>query len=89
MRSVLAVRSCHGYAVHPTQKPVGILHPLIEFSVPVSGIVLDPFAGSGSTLVAAREAGRRAIGIEVQERYCEIAAKRLAQGVLPLGKEVG
>lgn len=82
MRSVMAVRSCHGYAQHETQKPVGILAPLIEFSCPPAGVVLDPFAGSGSTLVAARDMGRKAIGIEIEERYCEIAAKRLAQGVL-------
>jgi site-specific DNA-methyltransferase (adenine-specific) len=79
MRSVLQVRSCHGSAVHPTQKPTGILRPLITYSCPAGGVVLDPFMGSGSTLVAARECGRRAIGIEVDERYCEIAARRFDQ----------
>jgi site-specific DNA-methyltransferase (adenine-specific) len=78
-RSVIEVRSCHGRAVHPTQKPEGILTPLIEYSCPPGGIVLDPFAGSGSTLVAARMTGRRAIGIEAKERYLELAAERLAQ----------
>ena len=83
MRSVLQVRSCHGHAMHPTQKPLGIVDPLVRFSCPPGGLVLDPFVGSGSTLLAARDAGRRAIGIEIEERYCEIAAKRLAQEVLP------
>lgn len=82
MRSVVYVRSEHGRAVHPTQKPLGILRPLIEFSCPPGGVVLDPFAGSGSTLLAAREMGRQAIGIERDENYCRVAASRLAQGVL-------
>lgn len=82
MRSVLQVRSEHGRAVHPTQKPLGILRPLIEYSVPVDGVVLDPFAGSGSTLLAARDLGRRAVGIEGREDYCAAAVKRLSQGVL-------
>lgn len=82
MRSVLQVRSEHGRAVHPTQKPVGILTPLIEFSTPAGGTVLDPFAGSGSTLVAARMLGRHAIGIERRIDYLERAAERLAQGSL-------
>lgn len=86
MRSVLRVRSEHGRAQHPTQKPLGILVPLISFSVGADyDRVLDPFAGSGSTLLAAKQLGRQAIGIEVEERYCEIAAQRCAQDVLDLG----
>ena len=82
MRSVLNVRSEHGRAVHPTQKPLGILRPLIEYSCPPDGLVFDPFAGSGSTLIAARDLGRKAVGIEIDESYCEAAVARLAQGVL-------
>lgn len=82
MRSIIRVRSTHGYAVHPTQKPTGIVMPLIEYSCPTGGMVLDPFMGSGTTLVAAKQLGRRAIGIEIQERYCEAAARRLSQEVM-------
>jgi len=84
MRSVIPVRSCHGHAVHPTQKPTGILRPLIESACPPGGTVLDPFAGSGSTLVAARECGRRAVGIEIDPGYAAAAAHRLRQLALAL-----
>lgn len=85
MTSVLHVRSMHGRASHPTEKPLGILGPLIEYACPPGGTVLDPFAGSGSTAVAARLTGRRAVLIEADERYCEAIARRLAQDVLPIG----
>lgn len=72
---------------HPTQKPIGLYLDFVgDFSDP-GETVLDPFMGSGTTLVAARRLGRRAIGIEQNERYCEIAAKRLAQQTLPI--EIG
>ncbi|MBL7487145.1 site-specific DNA-methyltransferase [Frankia sp. AgW1.1] len=86
VRSVIRVRNLRGAAEHPTEKPAGILRPLVAYSSPVGGLVLDPFAGSGSTLAVAREMGRRAVGIEADERYCEIAARRLAAAPLPLGE---
>jgi len=69
---------------HPTQKPVALMEWCLQFIPSKARIILDPFAGSGSTLVAAKRSGLEAIGIEIEERYCEIAAKRLSQGVLPL-----
>lgn len=68
---------------HPAPFPVGLPARAIETTGP--GSVLDPFMGSGTTLVAAKQLGRKAVGIELSERYCEIAAKRLAQGVLDFG----
>jgi site-specific DNA-methyltransferase (adenine-specific) len=88
MRSVIYCRSAHGTAVHPTQKPEGIIRPLIEYGSREDMVVLDPFAGSGSTGIAARELGRRAVLIEKDERYAEAAARRLSQlSLLATAKE--
>ena len=77
MRSVQLVRSCHGYAQHPTQKPTQILEPLISMSCPNNGLVLDPFMGSGSTGVACRNLGRRFIGIEEIREHFDTACERI------------
>lgn len=65
--------------VHPNEKPPEMWTPIIQTH---SGNILDPFMGSGTTLRAAKDLGRHATGIEIEERYCEVAAKRLAQEVL-------
>lgn len=68
--------------LHPHQKPLALIVNLLGKCPP--GVVLDPFMGSGTTLLAAKNLGRKAIGIEVSEEYCQIAARRLQQEVLPL-----
>lgn len=70
---------------HPVDKPVALIAKLIGVTTDPGDVVLDPFTGGGSALLAARDSGRRAIGIEIEEKYCEIAAKRCAQETLELG----
>lgn len=67
---------------HPCPKPLGLYRRLVEVFSLETDTILDPFAGSGTTLRAAKDLGRKAIGIEVEERYCEIAAQRCSQEVL-------
>ncbi len=69
---------------HPCAKPIRLIRWLVNRASLEGMTILDPFMGSGTTLRAAKDLGRRAIGIEIEERYCEIAARRLAQQVLPL-----
>lgn len=67
---------------HPTPKPIKLMNRIVGQFTDPGELILDPFMGSGTTLLAAKDLGRRAIGIEIEERYCEIAAKRLSQEIL-------
>jgi DNA modification methylase len=72
---------------HPTQKPERVMRWCLSFPWTNTGTILDPFMGSGTTLRAAKDLGRRCIGIEIEEKYCEIAAKRMGQEVLFAAEE--
>jgi site-specific DNA-methyltransferase (adenine-specific) len=72
------------FRLHPTQKPEPLMRWCVELVSKRGDTILDPFMGSGTTLVAAKRLGRMSIGVEIEERYCEMAARRLQQEALPL-----
>jgi len=87
MRSVIYARNAHGYAIHPTEKPVGLLEILIRTSCPVDGLVGDFFAGSGAVGDACRLTGRRYLGCEIDPDMAQRARDRIA-AVLPFADGV-
>lgn len=84
IRSVMRAKNGHRGGTDTTQKPLSVLRHLVAYSCPPGGLVVDIFCGSGSTLLAAREVGRRAVGIDINEAECEKAAKRLSQAHLSI-----
>ena len=80
-----ATHDSGGASRHPAAKPEAMLRHMVETSTRKGTTVLDPFMGSGTTLRAAKDLGRKAIGIEIDEAYCEAAAKRMGQEVLDFG----
>lgn len=70
---------------HPTPKPLSMVSSFVERFTQPNDLILDPFAGGGTTLLASRNLGRRAIGIELEEKYCELIANRLSQGAFDFG----
>ena len=83
IRAQMLMSADHNRPDHPTPKPIGLMEKLVAKTV---GVVADPFAGSGATLIAARNLGRQSIAVEIEERYCELIAKRLAQQAFNFGE---
>ena len=82
LRDIIRLRPNYASKQHPAEKPLKLIRQFLDSVVATT--ILDPFMGSGTTLRAAKDLGRRAIGIEIEERYCEIAAKRMSQTVMVL-----
>lgn len=76
-----------GAKPHPSTKPLPLMTQIVSLFTNEHEVILDPFMGSGTTLRAAKDLGRRSIGIEIEERYCEIAAKRMSQSVMQFGSK--
>lgn len=88
MRSVLQVRNEHGNAIHPTQKPIDLLRPMVRYSCPPGGAILDPFMGAASVGVAALMEDREYAGFELEEDYFKKCENRLYEVIDPKQKEM-
>lgn len=85
-RRWILYRGGEGVTGHPNEKPVAVVSKVLRVASGRGETVLDPFMGSGTTLLAARDLGRRAIGIEREERWCDVAVRRLSQQLLPFAE---